>query len=67
MQDWEKTLEFLGNNGWSYAYVKCIDLEKGTDTYYVSIRRGEQRLTCLKPTLAEAVSDLSLLANSGTA
>lgn len=67
MQDWEKTLEFLGKNGWSYAYVKCIDLEKGTDTYYVSIRRGEQRLTSLRPSLAEAVSALSLLAESGAA
>jgi hypothetical protein len=67
MQDWEQTLEFLGKNGWSYAYVKCIDLEKGTDAYYVSIRRGEQRLISLRPTLAEAVRALSHLAVSGAA
>jgi hypothetical protein len=67
MQDWEKTLEFLGENGWSYAYVKCIDLEKGTDAYYVSIRRGEQRLISLRPTLAEAVSAFSHLAECGAA
>jgi len=65
MQDWEKVLEFLGKNGWSYAYVKCIDLEKGADTYYVSIRRGEQRLTSLRPTLSEAVNALSHLVESG--
>jgi len=58
-------LEFLGKNGWSYAYVKCIDLEKGADTYYVSIRRGEQRLTSLRPTLSEAVNALSHLVESG--
>jgi len=65
MEDWEKTLEFLGKDGWSYAYVKCIDLEQGTDTYYVSIKRGEQRLISLRPTLAEAVRNLSHLAESG--
>lgn len=64
MQDWEKILESLGNQGWSYAYVKCIDLEKGTDTYYVSIRRGKQRLTSLRPSLEEAVRTLSLMAES---
>ena len=67
MQDWEKTLEFLGKNGWSYAYVKCIDLEKGTNTYYVSIRRGEQRLISLRPSLAEAVGAISRLAEPGVA
>jgi hypothetical protein len=67
MQDWEKTLEFLGNNGWSYAYVKCIDLEKGTDAYYVSIKRGGQRLISLRPTLAEAVNSFSHLASPGAA
>ena len=65
MQDWERTLALLSQEGWSYAYVKCIDLEKGTDTYYVSIRRGEQRLTSLRPTLAEAVGALYQLAASG--
>jgi len=64
MQSWEEILEFLGKNGWSYAYVKCIDLEKGTDTYYVSIKRGEQQLTTLRPSLEEAVKNLSLLAMS---
>lgn len=67
MQDWEQTLEFLGKDGWSYAYVKCIDLEKGTDAYYVSIKRGERRLISLRPSMAEAVSNLSHLAASGAA
>lgn len=67
MQDWEKTLELLGQNGWSYAYVKCIDLEMGTDTYYVSIRRGEERLISLRPTLAEAVGAVSRLVEAGAA
>ncbi len=67
MHDWEKTLEFLGKNGWSYAYVKCIDLERGADTYYVCIRRGEERLTSLRPTLAEAVGAVSRLVEAGAA
>ncbi len=64
MHDWEIKLESLRNKGWSYAYVKCIDLEKGTDTYYVSIRRGEKRLTSLRSSLEEAVLTLSQLAES---
>ncbi len=64
MADWEKILDFLNREGWNYAYVKCIDLEMGTDTYYVSIRRGDQRLTSLRPTLDEAVRTLGQLAES---
>lgn len=64
MGDWERILETLGREGWHYAYIKCIDLEQGTDTYYVSIRRGDQRLTSLRPTLEEAVRTLSDLAES---
>lgn len=67
MTDWEEMLEFLSREGWSYAYIKCIDLEKGTDTYYVSIRRGEEKLTSLRPTMEEAVRTLSRLAESGAA
>jgi hypothetical protein len=62
MQDWERTLAHLRENGWSYAYIKCIDLEKGTDAFYVSIRRGEESLISLRPTLEEAVHSLSHLA-----
>jgi hypothetical protein len=64
MQDWERTLALLRDKGWSYAYVKCVDLEKGTDTFYVSIRRGEESLTTLRPTLEEAVFSLSRLAEA---
>ncbi|OGP71941.1 MAG: hypothetical protein A2Z73_07220 [Deltaproteobacteria bacterium RBG_13_60_28] len=67
MTDWEEMLEFLNREGWSYAYIKCIDLEKGTDTYYVSLRRGEEKLTSLRPTMEEAVRALSRLAESGAA
>jgi hypothetical protein len=67
MMNWEETLEFLSREGWSYAYVKCVDLEKGTDTYYVSLRRGEEKLTSLRPTLEEAVHTLSRLATSPSA
>lgn len=64
MQDWERTLALLGEQGWNYAYVKCIDLEAGTDAFYVSIRRGDQNLTSLRPSLAEAVHALGQLAAS---
>jgi hypothetical protein len=64
MQDWERTLALLRENGWSYAYVKCIDLEAGTETFYASIRRGDQNLISLRPTLEEAVRTLSQLAES---
>lgn len=64
MADWERLLDFLGREGWHYAYIKCIDLDKGTDTYYVSIRQGDRRLTSLRPTLDEAVRTLSELAES---
>ena len=64
MMEWEKSLASLSGAGWSYAYVKCIDLEAGTDIFYVSIRRGDQKLTTLKPTIEEAVQTLSRLAES---
>lgn len=67
MMEWEKSLASLSQEGWSYAYVKCIDLEKGTDIFYVSIRRGEQNLTSLRPTIEEAVHALSQLAGSAEA
>jgi hypothetical protein len=67
MQDWERTLALLREKGWSWAYVKCIDLEMGTDTFYVSIRRGEENLTSLRPSLEEAVRTLSQLAESSAA
>ena len=66
MMDWEEALELLRREGWSYAYIKCIDLEKGADTYYVSLRRGEEKLTSLRPTLAEAVHALSRQAASAS-
>ena len=66
MQDWERTLALLREKGWSWAYVKCIDVEAGTDTFYVSIRRGEESLTSLRPSLAEAVHSLSQLAEFET-
>lgn len=64
MENWERTLAHLGEKGWSYAYIKCVDLEAGADAFYASIRRGEEKLTCLRPTLAEAVQDLNRLAES---
>lgn len=64
MQDWERTLALLRENGWSYAYVKCIDLEAGTETFYASIQRGDQNLISLRPTLEEAVRTLGQLAES---
>lgn len=67
MQDWERTLALLREKGWSYAYVKCVDLEAGTDTFYASIRRGDQNLTSLRPTLEEAVQALNQLAESNGA
>lgn len=62
MREWEKSLASLNREGWSYAYIKCIDLEKGTDIYYVSIRRGKENLTSLGPTIEDAVHALSRLA-----
>jgi hypothetical protein len=59
MTEWEKSLASLSQAGWSYAYVKCIDLEAGTDLFYVSIRRGDQNLISLSPTIEEAVQHLS--------
>lgn len=67
MQDWEKTLALLVEQGWHYAYIKCIDLEEGTDNFYVSIRRGNQNLTSLRPSLAEAVRVLGHLASEAAA
>lgn len=67
MENWERTLAHLGEQGWSYAYIKCVDLEAGADAFYASIRRGEERLTSLKPTLEEAVQVLSRLAESKAA
>jgi hypothetical protein len=57
-------LESLRRQGWGYGYGKCRDRETGGDFYLVNLRRGDKRLTILKPTIEEAVTTISQLAQS---
>jgi hypothetical protein len=56
---WQKTLELLDRQGWEYSYAKFVDLVDQKELYWVSIRRGDKRLTCLWPTLEEAAKNVS--------
>ena len=55
------TLETLRRQGWGYGYGKCLDTETGHEIYLVNLRRGDQQLTILKPTIEEAVITISQL------
>lgn len=59
---WEMTLESLRQLGWGYGYGKCLDSQTGSEIYLVNLRRGDKRLTILKPTIEEAVTTISRLA-----
>ena len=61
MLNWEMTLETLRRQGWGYGYGKCLDTETGHEIYLVNLRRGDQQLTILKPTIEEAVITISQL------
>ena len=65
MRNWEKTLEALRQQGWGYGYGKCLDTAAGHAIYLVNLRRGDQRLTILKPTIEEAVITISQLLEEG--
>ena len=59
MENWEKTLELLRRQGWEYAYARFIDLEAQEELFWVNIKRGDQNLTSLWPTLEEAALNLN--------
>ena len=59
---WEQTLETLRRAGWGYGYGKCLDAATGSEIYLVNLRRGDKRLTIFKPTIEEAVTIISRLA-----
>lgn len=54
MEKWQKTLELLDRQGWECVYAKFVDLEAQEEYYWVSISRGDKRLTSLWSTLEEA-------------
>ncbi len=56
------TLETLRRQGWGYGYGKCLDSNTGHEIYLVNLRRGDKRLTILKPTIEEAVTTINRLA-----
>ena len=58
------TLEALRRQGWGYGYGKCRDTKTGHEIYLVNLRRGDKRLTILKPTIEEAVNTISRLAEA---
>ena len=62
MLDWEQTLETLRRRGWGYGYGKCYDAQTGEDIYLVNLSRGERRLSIRKPSIEEAVTVISRLA-----
>ena len=65
MLNCEITLETLRRQGWGYGYGRCLDTSTGHAIYLVNLRRGDQRLTILKPTIEEAVNTISRLAEAG--
>jgi hypothetical protein len=60
--DWERALESLRQQGWGYGYGKCHDTATGGEFYLVHLRRGEKKLSISMPTLEEAVTTISRLA-----
>ena len=62
MLDWEQTLETLRLRGWGYGYGICYDAQTGEDIYLVNLSRGERRLSIRKPSIEEAVTVISRLA-----
>jgi hypothetical protein len=66
VRDWELILEALRLQGWGYGYGKCRDRETGGDFFLVNLRRGDKRFTILKPTIEEAVTTISHLAQGDT-
>ena len=62
MLEWERTLESLRQQGWFYGFGKSWDTATGDEIYLVNLRRGDKRLSILKPTLEEAVTTISRLA-----
>jgi hypothetical protein len=58
------TLEALRQQGWGYGYGKCLDTDTGHAVYLVNLRRGDKRLTILKPTIEEAVNTISRMAEA---
>ncbi len=64
MLNWEVTLESLRRQGWGYGYGKCHDGETGSEIYLVNLRRGDKRLSILKPTIEEAVTTINRMAQS---
>ena len=62
MLDWERTLESLRLHGWGCGYGKCQDTQTGTDIYLVNLSRGGTRLSIRKPSIEEAVTVISRLA-----
>jgi len=62
MLDWERTLETLRRRGWGYGYGRCYDAQTGEDIYLVNLSRGERRLSIRKPSIEEAVTVISRLA-----
>ena len=55
---WENTMELLHRNGWEFSYGKFIDLETQSKIYFVSVHRGDKKITGLFPTLEEAAKTL---------
>ena len=62
MLDWERTLEILRRQGWGYGYGKCHDAQTGEDIYLVNLSRGDTSLSIRKPSIEEAVTVISRLA-----
>lgn len=62
MLDWERTLELLRGRGWGYGFGKWHDAQTGEDIYLVNLSRGDRSLSIRKPSIEEAVTVISRLA-----
>jgi hypothetical protein len=59
VENWQKTMELLDRQGWECSYAKFVDLDDQKELYWISISRGDKRLTCLWPTLEEAAKNVN--------
>ncbi|MGA7577644.1 MAG: hypothetical protein ACLQUW_12680 [Desulfobaccales bacterium] len=66
MLDWENTLETLRRQGWGYGFGRCPGGQTGEEVYLVNLSRGDKRLSIRKPSIEEAVTVISQLAQGET-
>jgi len=55
MWEWERDLEGIRSDGWSYAYAETVDWDTGRHVWLVEIARHGVMYKVARPTIEEAV------------